>query len=252
LNHYTASVVLAESIHNNFKSMDKKTRSTILKVTQDEQFRMKRSGQDRPVWDCSVNEAELINKEVVAKTGVGEVIGRAVYFGIKQDSDGVFKRTVLVHVPSSGAIYESIGHDVRLATDVDVERMRDEIAMSRRVGVADDQAKQMMVEIREQKVTGSKLVDRLLDVASTKRLIVEDKAGFHKIRGNKKGVCVYLLKKGGRADLSGFCVEHPAVVPMSAEEARERHLGRVRGQVNFSCNDERVVDAWEAVLKELS
>lgn len=250
--HYTASVVLAESVHDNFQSMDRETRSTILKAVQDERFRMEKTGQSRPVWDCSVPESQLVNKEVVAKTAVGEVIGKAVYFGIKQDVDGVFKRTVLVHVPSSGSIYQAIGHDVRLAVDADVERMRDEVVMSRRLVTADVAAVDMVATQREQRVIGSKLTGTLIDVANAKRMVVEDKSGFYKVTGNQKGKAVYLLKKGGRCDLSGFCVEHPAVVPMSEEEARSRHLGRVRGQVNFACSDDRVLAAWELIMKEIA
>jgi hypothetical protein len=108
-------------------------------------------------------------------------------------------------------------------------------------------------ERKTKTVKGGHLKDAFLEKAKlTDGLNVEEKSGFYKITGPTKGRTVYLATKGGRVDLSGFSVDHPAVVQISAEEAKEKHIGKVRGQLDFEQDDEAVTAAFSAALVELS
>lgn len=241
----------SEALRNSdFNLLDDETKSYFLSRYVAADRRMVELGQADVVWDGNIPIEKLINNEVVAKTERGEVVGKAITFG-KIDDGGVVKRTVLVHVPSSGSVYEVFGRNVRLAEAEDLTRMRTEITMAQRLVVANRNVEEMVKAKRSKRVNGSHLVDRMMSVVKQRKLAVDDKAGYHKIFGNEKGVCVYLAKKGGRADLSGFCVEHPAVIPLSEEEAKAKHLGKVRGQVDFNRPDELVMEAWDVVLGRL-
>lgn len=246
------TVTLARSMYeSDFRSLDPETQTRVLSSWVDASRQMQEAGQRAPVWECSIPEVEVINHEITAKTEVGEIVGKAVYFGIVRDVDGVFKRTVIVHVPSSGSIFSVPSRNVRLAGADDHDRLRNEMRMASALAASTSTVAQIVRTRRQARVGGSHLLEPMLDAARSKGLVIDDKSGFHKIFGNRKKVCVYLSKKGGRADLSGFCIDDPAVVPMSAEEAKEKHLGKVRGQVDFSADDRLVVAAWDRILVEL-
>ena len=107
-------------------------------------------------------------------------------------------------------------------------------------------------EKRSRSVRGSHLVEDMADMARSRGLTVDPGKSFYKITGSKKKVTVYLHVKGGRVDLNGFCVDHPGIVPMTQEEARAKHLGRVRGQIDFNVGDVQAMDAFSAAIGELS
>lgn len=244
-------VELAKALRDSdFHYLDDETRSRILTKDVTYDRIMFERGETRVVWDGPVPEEQLINREVAAQTEKGEVVGKAIYFGKVEDA-GVFKRTVLVHVPSSGSVYEVVGRNVRLATDDDRTRMHTEIKMAGKLQAANTRAEEMVKAKRAKRVVGSHLVDAMMLKVKERKLAVDDKAGYHKIFGDAKGVCVYLAKKGGRADLSGFCVEDPAVISLTAEEARAKHLGKVRGQIDFDRDDQAIMRAWDAILERL-
>jgi len=104
---------------------------------------------------------------------------------------------------------------------------------------------------RERVVKGSHLTTTLLDQAKAAGVLAEEKSGFVKLSAGVKGKNLYIAKKGGRVDLSGFTVEAAAVRQVSETEAKEKHLGKVRGQLDFEQADEAVLAAFTAAVGEL-
>lgn len=237
-----------EAVAENFDNLDPEVRSRILRDEVISDREMRDAGQERV--DPNGYDLSIIGKDVVAKTAKGEVVGRAIHFGKVRDVDGVYKRTVLVHVPSSGSIYAALPSDVRPAAAEDRERMQAEITMAQKLRHVAERVVGETKERRAKVVRGSHLVDEMLATAVARGLPTDDKSGFVMI-GGPKGPRVYLAKKGGRADLSCFCIAHPGVREISEEEAREKHLGKVRGQIDFDRPDADVMEAWSAVLDAL-
>lgn len=101
---------------------------------------------------------------------------------------------------------------------------------------------------REKTVKGSHLLQPMLEIANKQGLKVEERTGFHKITGAVKNIVVYLAKKGGRVDLSGFDIDAEGVTKISKEEAQAKHIGKVRGQLNFELPDETVLAAFTAAV----
>lgn len=104
-------------------------------------------------------------------------------------------------------------------------------------------------------VKGANLNPQFLELAAAAGAKVEEKSGFYKITTDVKGKAMYLARKGGRVDLSGFTVTDPSVVQVSEEEAQAKHLGKVRGQLNFELagdGDAALVTAFSAGLTELA
>lgn len=101
---------------------------------------------------------------------------------------------------------------------------------------------------RERVVKGSHLVETLTSKAAGRGLTVTENQSFFKVTGATKGKAIYVAKKGGRADLSGFTVDQSAVLQISAEFAKEKHMGKVQGQLNFDAPDADVLAAYEQAL----
>ncbi len=88
--------------------------------------------------------------------------------------------------------------------------------------------------------------DELVDVVTTAGLtIVEQSAYFKCTNGDRKDVRIYIAKseKAVRVDLSGFTLKRDGITQISAEEAKDQRLGAVRGQLDFSCDNETVLEA---------
>ena len=102
---------------------------------------------------------------------------------------------------------------------------------------------------RERTVKGSHLNTKFIELAQAQGLTVDEMSGFVKLTGSDKSKRVLIAKKGGRVDLSGFTVELGAVRQISETEAREKHLGKVRGQLDFEKTDEEVLSAFTAALE---
>lgn len=124
--------------------------------------------------------------------------------------------------------------------------------MKERLIAAGEKAEAQKAARRERAVRGSHLTQTLLNRAQDAGLILTEKSGFMKVtREGKKGKSVYVLKKGGRVDLSGFTVELEAVRQITESEAQDKHLGKVRGQLDFSRPDDDVLAAYDAALQRL-
>lgn len=137
-------------------------------------------------------------------------------------------------------------------TETTTAESTDTTEMASKLKAAGKKAETQKAQRRERQVKGSHLLGALTDKAKASGLTVEDKSGFLKITGATKGRTVYVAKKGGRVDLSGFTVEAPAVKQISEADAREKHLGKVRGQLDFNASDADVLSAYDAALSQLS
>jgi hypothetical protein len=125
-------------------------------------------------------------------------------------------------------------------------------ALGEKLKKAGKKAEAQKAARRERTVKGSHLLPQLLSEDRVKGLTTEDKSGFTKIVGKTKGRAIYVAKKGGRVDLSGFTVESPAVAQITEEDARQKHLGKVRGQLDFNAADDAVLAAYDAALEVLA
>ena len=128
-----------------------------------------------------------------------------------------------------------------------------EADMGKKLAKAGKLAEEQKAARRERVVKGSHLLGALQERIQGKGLATDDKIAYIKVtKSGVKGKAIYIAKKGGRTDLSGFTVEHPAVIQLTAEEAQKKHLGRVRGQLDFDQSDESVLAAYEQALDTLA
>lgn len=124
--------------------------------------------------------------------------------------------------------------------------------MATKLKAAGEKAERQKAQRRERAVKGSHLLPALTEKPKAAGLTTEEKSGFLKVTGTIKGRTVYVARKGGRVDLSGFTVDAPAVKQISETEAKEKHLGKVRGQLDFNQADDAVLSAYDAALAKLS
>ena len=101
---------------------------------------------------------------------------------------------------------------------------------------------------REREVKGSHLLEPMLAALRAEpTLHVEEKTGFFKATlVGSKGNVINVARKGGRVDFCGFTVDSPALVQVSKEDAKARHLGKVQAQMDFTKTDEEVMTAFNA------
>jgi hypothetical protein len=124
--------------------------------------------------------------------------------------------------------------------------------LGEKLQAAGKKAERAKAQRRERAVKGSHLLDKLVANAKAAKLSVEEKSGFHKVtHEGVKGKAIYIAKKGGRVDLSGFSVDSPAVRQITEADARDKHLGKVRGQLDFAQTDEAVLGAYSRALDVL-
>ncbi len=107
-------------------------------------------------------------------------------------------------------------------------------------------------QIRARRVAGLHLLEKLPDIARQLGFDVDEMAVFYKIRGKAKDKAIYVSRRGGRVDLSGFTVNDPAFSEVSKEEAKRRHLGRVKARLSLTLPDDVVLEAYKTALKELN
>ena len=123
--------------------------------------------------------------------------------------------------------------------------------MAEKLAAAGEKAEQAKAARRERVVKGSHLLPKLLEQATAAGLNLDEMSGFTKLTGPDKRKRVLVAKKGGRVDLSGFTVEAAAIKQISEQEARDKHLGKVRGQIDFNKADDEVLAAFSAACTEL-
>ncbi len=219
-------------------------RNDILRKIGREELRMRQSCMSsatttRPVWKGPVPETKILGADVVIPTEQGERRGRVVCFGILHMGGEEWERSVIIHVPSSGTQHEGPGSAARLATPEDSERIQSEMAMASRLAEAADSAQRGISAApekpRKRGQRDPKLVEQMVALAksSTNVKAVDEGGTNYKITGVDPSRRIYLFKSQLRVDLSGFTVDHAGVRKISDEEARDMHLGKVRGQFTF-------------------
>lgn len=123
--------------------------------------------------------------------------------------------------------------------------------MKEKLKEAGKKAEKATAEKRERTVKGAHLQTALVTLAKETGLNYIEKSGFAQVHGKRKGFKVYIALKGGRVDLSGFTLDHPAFTQITEEEAKAKHLGKVRATVNFDKSDDEVTAGYKAALAEL-
>lgn len=116
------------------------------------------------------------------------------------------------------------------------------MGLKEKLEAAGQKAQDQKEERRARAVKGSHLTEEIAKLVADSGLKTKDNTGFTIVFGNNgRKLCV--AKKGGRIDVSGFDLVHDAVTLISADDAKAKHLGKVRGQVDFDKGDEEVLAA---------
>lgn len=217
--------------------------------------RMRADGQERPVWRGTLSQTDVLGREVVIPTDHGERRGRAVYFGITRGA-GEYETSVVVFSEASGTHHEAPGSQVRLATPSESERIREELTMAQRLkeATAGEAARQerRRAPSRPKWAPDPGLIPRMLEIARESNTVssVEEVGGCHKITGRNRDRRLYVHKRGLRVDISGFEPSGEGIIQISADEAKRAHLGKVRGQVDFTSQTLGMA-AFERMVQEL-
>lgn len=221
------------------------------------ELRMRAAGQERSVWRGPIPQDRILGAEVVVPTEAGERRGRVICFGVV-NTGPEYEQSVIVHVAASGTHHEAPGSDTRLAGPEDLSRIRNEMEMAERlreaevVATAPVDPEEAQRRSRKRGLRDPDLVRDMLDAAGRSVHVrsIDDGSSNHKVVGRDASRRMYVFKSQLRVDLSGFTLDHPGVRQISDQEARDMHLGKVRGQVLF---DDRSVAfaAFTAALEQL-
>jgi len=231
------------------RMIDEETQRLISCDWVKEDAKARAEGQTEFEW--SGESCPLIGDEVVVFDGcIGTVCDYSIHLPDVEDVK-IWERCVWVKL-SSGGFIKATGHECEVMTELlrDGLRHRQE-EMKQKLEEAGRKVERQKKERRSRVVVGSHLLDEMLRMASSVGLCVDENKSFHKITGTVEKRAVYIATKGGRVDLSGFDIDHPSCNKISEDDAKQRHLGRVRGQLDFSKGDVQTIEAFEKALKEL-
>jgi len=142
----------------------------------------------------------------------------------------------------------------KLAGSDDLGRIQGELEMASRLQEAVQTGPTPIPQAKSRKRAEKdpKLIERMVAAANSSNNVksVDEGGANYKITG-KNGNRLYVFKNQLRVDLSGFSFEHPGIRVISDEEAKNMHLGKVRGQVSF--DDKSIAyDAFEKALERLA
>lgn len=221
------------------------------------ELRMRSDGQERPIWKGPIAEDKLLGSEVVVPTEQGEQRGRVICFGVL-NMGTEYERSVVIRVPSSGTQHEAPGSVTRLANADDSARIVNEVRMAARLADAVEAAERGPTpianpeRIRKRGQKDPALVVQMLAAANAHKNVraVEEGATNHKVTGMDQSKRLYIFKSQLRVDVSGFSFDHPGMRRISDDEARDMHLGKVRGQLLFD-DRKQAFAAFEAALEGL-
>lgn len=222
-----------------------------------QEMKMLNNGQERPVWRGPLSEDRLLGVDVVVPTAEGERRGRVICYGVVSMGAN-YERSVVIHVASSGTHHEAPASVVRLASPEDLERIRSESEMAdrlREAALSAEKGPKVTEQAAPTKKRGLKdpvLVARMVDAARTHPNVssVEEGGANFKVVGRDGSKRLYVFKTQLRVDVSGFSFDHPGLRRISDDEARDMHLGKVRGQVIFG-DREVSMSAFEEALNGL-
>jgi len=222
------------------------------------ELRMRAAGQERSVWRGPVPQDRILGADVVVPTEQGDRRGRVICFGVV-NTGPEYEQSVIVHVAASGTQHEAPGSEARLAAPDDVARMENEAAMASRLAEVTEAIARAPADpagaLRRNRKRGQRdpeLTERMLEAARVHSKVrsLEPGGANVKVTGMDAARRLYVFRSQLRVDLSGFTVDHPGIRQISEQEARDMHLGKVRGQLLF---DDRAVAiaAFEAALEQL-
>lgn len=237
-------------------ALDWQSRNDLLLKIGQVELRMKSLGTERAKWFGPVPENQMLGSDAVVDTDQGERRGRVICFGIMHLGGDNWERSVVVHVQASGTHHEVPGSSVRLASPEDSRRMHGEIEMAAKlVEVAEAVKNGLSTSTDKSKKRGlrdPKLVEEMVKLSNASQNVksVDEGGANFKVTGVDQSKRLYIFKSQLRVDLSGFCVDHPAVRKISDDEARDMHLGKVRGQMIFD-DKSSALDAFNLILSAL-
>lgn len=232
--------------------LPERDRAELLTRIGRQELRMRSNGQDRPIWKGPAPVTHILGADVVVPTEQGERRGRVICFGVV-NMGCEYERSVVVHVPASGTQHEAPGSAARLASPDDSLRIRNEIEMAARLTEASASAREP--ETKPQRKRGQrdpKLIEELLALANASPNVrsVEEGGANYKVTGLDTAKRLYVFRTQLRVDVSGFSFQHPGLREISDQEARDMHLGKVRGQLLFD-DRQAAIDAFKKALEEL-
>jgi hypothetical protein len=117
---------------------------------------------------------------------------------------------------------------------------------------AGKKAEEQKAEKQTRTVKGAHLHEQIVTMVKASGLEIVENTGFLKVVGNGNKNKLLVAIKGGRVDLSGFTLENAAVIQVSEADAKAKHLGKVRGFVNFDASDEQVLEVIREALTVLN
>jgi len=216
-----------------------------------QELRMRGDGQERPTWKGPAPVPAMLGADVVVPTEQGERRGRVICFGVV-NMGCEYERSVVVHVPASGTHHEAPGSATRLASPDDSIRIRNEVEMATRLADArasdgDGPKRRLRRGLRD-----PGLIDEFMELARASPDVraIEEGPANHKVIGTDPSRRLYVFKTQLRVDVSGFSFDHPGLRRISDQEARDMHLGKVRGQVLFE-DRQAAIDAFKKALEGL-
>lgn len=129
--------------------------------------------------------------------------------------------------------------------------MENENEMKEKLIAAGKKAEAVEKKRKEKVIPGAHLLDKMKALLGMEGLTANEKGDFFQVTGKPNKRKLYLAVKGGRVALSGYTVQADGVIQLTAEEAAARHLGRVRGELDFSKDDTTVMGAFTSALGAL-
>lgn len=101
------------------------------------------------------------------------------------------------------------------------------------------------------RIKGYHLIEQMPNIARSLGFDVAEMSVYYKITGNNKNV-IYISRKGNKVDLSGFIIDDPAFKQINEDDAKKRHMGRVKARLSLDLPDKTIIEAYFKALKELN
>lgn len=141
-------------------------------------------------------------------------------------------------------------------TEQTTQSNEESTSMGEKLKAATEKVEKQKAERTLKVVKGANLNPKFLESAKAAGLECAEKTGFFKLTApGVKGKAIYVARRGGRVDLSGFTIPNSAVKQIAEAEAQAAHLGKVRGQLNFDLagseeGDAQLLAAFDEALTE--
>jgi PHD/YefM family antitoxin component YafN of YafNO toxin-antitoxin module len=207
------------------------------------------AGSPAIVWSADFDLPGIGDDIVVSSAN--DFIATVIDYGIKLVGDD-FHRAVWIK-NNKAEVVKLAAEEFKLMTEEDRDRIEKQNAeFKKRLIGAGKKVERNRKERRQKQVQGSHLLEQMMALIQARGLVIDEKSSFYQVTGNVKGLKVYVAIKGGRVDTSGFSFEHPGLELITEEQARNRHIGKVRGTINFHVGDENAMAAYEEALSFLS